>query len=164
MRAHTALIIAGTAALGGGVAGSAGALPAFTVAAKAKTASTSTQGTLKAITVGRKATFDRLVFRFSGATPGYSVKFVPQVQPIAGDGHISVLGQRFLQISLTPTVNGSSANAASVITPLFPTLRQVKGAGDFEGEIAYGAGLSKHAGFRVFTLSSPRRVVIDVAH
>jgi hypothetical protein len=42
-------------------------------------------------------------------------------------------------------------------------LRQVKGAGDFEGTVSFGLGLASTSGFRVFTLSGPDRLVVDVA-
>jgi hypothetical protein len=50
------------------------------------------------------------------------------------------------------------------VTPRCPNLRQVKGAGDFEGVVSFGLGLRHKAGFRVFRLTGPTRIVIDVAH
>lgn len=165
MGIRTTSIIVGVVALTAGTAGSATASPAFTTAPKAKAASPATlPATLARITVGRHPTFDRIVFRFTGQAPGYRVQYVPQVIQDGSGLPVALLGRRFLQIRLEPTVNGSSINAPSVITPRFPTLRQLKRAGDFEAVIAYGAGLSKRAGFRVFTLSSPRRIVVDVSH
>jgi hypothetical protein len=41
---------------------------------------------------------------------------------------------------------------------------QVRAAGDFESYLSFGVGLSQQAGFSVFTLTQPYRVVIDVAH
>ena len=52
----------------------------------------------------------------------------------------------------------------SVKTPLCPNLRQVKLAGDFEGVVSFGLGLRRKTGFRVFRLTGPTRIVIDVAH
>lgn len=162
---RTTSIIVGVVALAGSVAGSAAALPAFTTAPKTRTVSPTTpQATLTQVTVGRHATFDRIVFRFTGSTPGYRVKYVPQVIQDGSGLPVTLLGSRFLQIRFEPTVNGSSANAPATITPRFPTLRQIKRAGDFEGVINFGAGLSKRAGFRLFTLASPRRIVLDMAH
>lgn len=46
----------------------------------------------------------------------------------------------------------------------YPALLQVRAAGDFESYLSLGIGLSQRAGFRVFTLTQPYRVVIDVAH
>ena len=52
----------------------------------------------------------------------------------------------------------------NVITPRCPNLRQIKNAGDFEGYVTFGLGLRSKTGFRVFRLSGPSRIVIDVAH
>ncbi len=165
MNTRTTSIIAGAVALSAGAVGSATALPAFTTAAKSRTVSPTTpQATLAQVTVGRHAAFDRIVFRFTGSTPGFRIQYVPQVIHDGSGLPVTLLGHRFLQIRFEPTVNGSSSNAPAVITPRFPTLRQIKRAGDFEGVITFGAGLSKRAGFRAFTLASPRRIVVDMAH
>ncbi len=52
----------------------------------------------------------------------------------------------------------------STLTPLCSNLRQVKGAGDFEGVVSFGLGLRRKTGFRVFRLTAETRIVIDVAH
>ena len=51
-----------------------------------------------------------------------------------------------------------------MLTPQCPNLLQVKKAGDFEGVVSFGFGLRRMTGFRVFRLTNPTRVVIDVAH
>lgn len=162
---RTTRVIIGALAATGCATGTAVALPPFTTSAKVQTASPSTpQATLAGLTVGRHTTFDRLVFRFTGSTPGYRVEYVPRVIQDGSGLPVALLGRRFLQIRFEPTRNGSSANAPRTLTPRFPTLRQVKAAGDFEGVLNYGAGLSRRVGFRVITLTAPRRIVIDVAH
>jgi hypothetical protein len=45
-----------------------------------------------------------------------------------------------------------------------PMLLQARAAGDFESYLSFGIGLNQRTGFRVFTLTQPYRVVIDVAH
>jgi hypothetical protein len=49
----------------------------------------------------------------------------------------------------------------NVVMPLCPNLRQGKTAGDFEGVVTFGLGLRRKTGFR---LTSPKRLVVDVAH
>jgi len=51
-----------------------------------------------------------------------------------------------------------------VLTPLCSNVRQIKLAGDFEGVVSFGIGTRRKTGFRVFRLTAPNRVVIDVAH
>lgn len=165
MKVSVKSVIGVSVALGATWVGSASALPAFTTAAKARVAPSSTpQATLTAVTVGRHAGFDRMVFRWRTSTPGYRVQYVPQ---LVGDGSgepYPILGRRFLAISFFPHVNAGTPGVASTLTPRFPTLRQLKVRGTFEAVLTAGAGLSKRSGFRVFTLTNPRRIVIDVAH
>jgi hypothetical protein len=61
------------------------------------------------------------------------------------------------------TSNGTTDLIPNVMTPLCPNLRQMKDAGDFEGVVTLGLGLRRRTGFRVFRLTNPTRVVIDVA-
>ena len=49
-------------------------------------------------------------------------------------------------------------------TPRFPMLLQVKEAGDFEGVVSFGVGVRRRTGFRAIHLSSPGRIVLDLAH
>jgi hypothetical protein len=50
------------------------------------------------------------------------------------------------------------------MSPLCANLQQVKAVGDFEGVVSFGLGLRRKTGFRVFRLTDPTRIVIDVAH
>jgi AMIN domain len=51
-----------------------------------------------------------------------------------------------------------------MLTPEFPTLRQVRISADYEAVVSFGLGLRDRVGFRVFGLTNPTRVVVDVAH
>ena len=46
--------------------------------------------------------------------------------------------------------------------PRRPALRQVRFAGDFEGQVSFGLGVSDRGGFRVSELRNPTRVAVDV--
>lgn len=160
-------LIAASVAVGATWIGATSALslPAFTTAPKVVVAPDSTpQSTLTKVTVGRHATFDRVVFRFRTSTPGYRVQYVPQLVDDGSGDPYPILGRRFLSIAFYPHVNAATPGVPRAITPLFPTLRQVKVRGTFEAILTAGAGLSKRNGFRVFTLTNPRRIVIDVRH
>ena len=79
-----------------------------------------------------------------------------------------LLGSRRIRIILRDArahrEDGTSNLLPRVLTPRCPNLRQVKLAGDFEGQVTFGLGLRARKGFRVFRLTQPTRVVIDVAH
>ena len=124
---------------------------------------------LTGVRVGRHDTYDRTVFDFTGGTPGYRVEYAPLYTEGAGD-LVHLEGAQTLSIHFHPAfahdpeTYAPTANLRQVLTPRFPTLRQVKFGGDFEGYVSAGLGLADRVGFRVFTLANPYRVGVDVAH
>jgi hypothetical protein len=149
-----------------GPIGTAAALPPFTTTGKSTPDSPTRE--LVAFRAARHATFDRLVFQFRGGVPGYNVRYVPRVIQDGSGATVALLGTRFLAVRFAAarahSENGSTSNVTRVRTPLLPAVRQVKLAGDFEGVVSYGAGISGRKGFRVFRLTGPPRIVVDVRH
>jgi len=132
--------------------------------ATTRTAAPSHAGYLAAVSVGQHATYDRVVFTFSQGVPGYSIGYVNEVLSDAKGDLVTLPGQAFLRIVFHPSSGYQTYSGPGTITPIFPTLLQVRAAGDFESYLSFGVGLSQRAGFRVFTLTPPYRVVVDVAH
>jgi hypothetical protein len=121
------------------------------------------QVVIQSVTVGRHAGFDRVVFTARDGIPAVAVKYVPQVVADPSGQPVSLLGAAFLSVSLRNTAWQTSPSPQPTLTPGFPALRQLKGAGEFEAVASYGIGQATKAGFRVFTLTAPNRVVIDLA-
>jgi hypothetical protein len=130
---------------------------------------------LTAVTVGTHSSFDRVVFQFAGGLPGYRAGYVAAVWQDARGTPVPLPGQAFLRVVFHPASqvrqnpSGSPATTRtytgpSTLSPYYPTLLQVSTAGDFEGHLSFGIGLSGRAGLRVFALANPGRVVIDVTH
>ena len=141
-------------------------LPPFTTAPKTATGSGG-QAELFDAATGCHATFDRFVVRGRLATPGYDVRYVSKIVADGSGKTISLLGTKRIRIVIRQARGHTNAGAnllPSVITPLCSNLRQVKKAGDFEGVVSFGLGLRRKTGFRVFRLTGPTRVVVDVAH
>jgi hypothetical protein len=141
----------------------AGALPAFGTGPVTVPGSGAGQVTITSVTVGRHddERYDRIVFAVTGGLPTVTASYVTQVIHDGSGNPVPLLGSAFIQVSMRSTTSGSPQGT---ITPAgFLALRQVKGAGDFEAVTSYGIGQSARAGFRVFTLTGPTRVVIDVA-
>jgi hypothetical protein len=116
---------------------------------------------------GCHSTFDRFVIRARFATPGYDVRYVSQIVADGSGNPVSLLGTKRIRIIIRNARGHTNSGAnllPSVITPRCSNLRQIKKAGDFEGVVTYGLGLRRRTGFRVFRLTAPTRVVIDVAH
>jgi hypothetical protein len=111
--------------------------------------------------------YDRIVMRFRFARPGYDVRFVTKIVPPSGVP-VSLPGRAKLRVRLEPARAHAVATGAAllprVLTPHCTNPRRVRLAEDFEGVVTFGLGLDHRAGFRVLRLTSPTRVVVDVAH
>lgn len=139
-----------------------GALPAWRTTAAVHNPDPSVHPVhITGVRVGHHATFDRVVIDINGPLPGYRVRYVDAVIQDGSGAVVPLRGRYFIQVSIWPT-STVHHSPQGTWTPLFPMLRQVKGAGDFEGMTSYGLGLAGKKGFRVFGLSEPRRLVIDV--
>jgi hypothetical protein len=141
-------------------------LPPFTTAPKTS-AGSGGQAELFAAAAGCHSTYDRFVIRGRLARPGYDVRYVNRIVADGSGNPISLLGTKRIRVVIRPARGHTSAGAnllPRVLTPLCSNLRQVKKAGDFEGVVTYGLGLRRRTGFRVFRLTAPTRIVVDVAH
>jgi hypothetical protein len=148
------------------LAAAAFGLPPFTTAPKTAGGSGG-QAELFGAAAGCHATFDRLVIRARSATPRYDVRYVNRIVADGSGRPVSLLGTKRIRVVIRDArghTQGGTNLLPSVITPLCSNLRQVKLAGDFEGVVTFGLGLRRKTGFRVFRLTGPTRVVIDVAH
>ena len=141
-------------------------LPAFTTAPKTA-APRGDAAELSNAAAGCHQTFDRFVVRARFATPGYDVRYVPRIAADPSGQTVSLLGARRIRIRLNLAAGHDNRGRnllAGTLTPRCPNLLQVKKAGDFEGTVSFGLGVKRVTGFRVFRLTNPTRVVIDVAH
>lgn len=145
---------------------SAQALPPFTTAAKTS-ASSGGQAELFGAGAGCHATFDRFVIRARFARPGYDVRYVNRIVEDGSGDPVPLQGTRRIRVIVRDArghTQGGTNLIPRTLTPACANLRQVKDAGDFEGQVTFGLGLRRRTGFRVFRLTSPTRIVIDVAH
>jgi hypothetical protein len=117
--------------------------------------------------------FDRLVFEFNGnQVPGYSVKY-GQSAIACGSGQdqtVFVGGgsppAALLLIDIRPAAaHDQNGNVTAIrdLQPNLATLKRAFGICDFEGVVQYAVALSAQKPFKVSTLQSPPRLVIDIA-
>ena len=142
------------------------ALPPFTTSAKSS-ASSGGQAEVYNAAAACHSTFDRFVIRARSATPGYDVRYVNRIFEDGSGDPVALLGTKRIRVLVRDArghTQGGTNLLPRVITPRCSNLRQVKDAGDFEGQVTFGLGLSRRTGFRVFRLTGPTRIVIDVAH
>lgn len=126
--------------------------------------------TVTDIRLGRHGGFDRVVFEVRGTgTPGWDVRYVDQASSQGRGDPIAVDGDAILQVTLTgmgyPHDTGVdewsgpdplSSGATKVVT-------EVAFDGTFEGTTVAFVGTSGRVPFRVYSLSGPTRVVLEVA-
>jgi hypothetical protein len=124
--------------------------------------------TLVGLRAGRHPGFDRVVFQLDGPIPSYySVRYVPVVRLDGSGERLRLRGNAFLEVVVrAPTHDEDYRPVLSPtrLRPDFPALREVSAPGSFEGQTTAGIGVTRKVGFRVFELTSPTRIVIDLAH
>jgi hypothetical protein len=105
------------------------------------------------------------VIDVNGSPSGYSVEYVDTVRAEGSGAPLYVPGGARLAVvahhpagALPYGVNQRAANVDG-----FPVLRSVTYGGSFEGYTTYGVGVRARLPFRVFTLTNPGRIVVDVA-
>lgn len=125
-----------------------------------KVSGVGSQAHITAVRAGTNECYDRLVFDINGPVAGYSVRYVSNVfaegtgavLPVTGGAKLEVVVRSLSDTTRMPRVNG------------FPTFRSVIYGGSFEGQSTFGLGVRARLPMRVFTLTNPSRVVVDVAH
>ena len=148
------------------LAAAAFGLPPFTTAPKTS-AGSGGQAELFAVAAACHPTFDRFVIRARFASRATTCDTSARSSP-TDPGNRSRCSAPSASTSSCVT-RGDTRQQARIScrasqTPLCSNLRQVKKAGDFEGVVSFGLGLRRRTGFRVFRLSAPTRIVVDVAH
>jgi hypothetical protein len=124
--------------------------------------------TLVGLRAGRHAGFDRVVFQLDGPIPShYSVRYVPVVRLDGSGAPLPLRGTAFLEVVVRAPTHDHDYRPVLTPTrlrPDFPALREVNAPGSFEGQSTAGIGVAQRVGFRVQELTSPTRIVIDLAH
>lgn len=133
------------------------------------------QALLTDVRIGTHSGYERIVFEFEGTTvPGYRVGWADG--PITADGSgevVDVKGDAALEIVMQPASGVDLSSSEPDITYDGPgriptagrttTITDLVRTGDFEAVLSWAAGATERVPFRVSTLRSPTRVVIDLA-
>lgn len=110
--------------------------------------------------------WERIVFEFEGGLPGAEVRYVPSVSgcgsgmPVSLQG-TSVLSVRFENAAQHNEVGQSTFGPQTVAGP-GNTILEAKQWCDFEAVLGWAMGVKADQNFKVTTLDSPPRLVIDV--
>jgi hypothetical protein len=111
--------------------------------------------------------FDRAVFTFDAAIPGYHVEYVDKPTYRCGSGEALFLeGQAWLLIRMQPAQAHDEAGNATITersrTLDLPVLREAAMTCDFEADVTWVLGLTSPGGYRITELDGPARLVVDV--
>jgi hypothetical protein len=128
------------------------------------------------VRAGAHRCFDRAAFEFhtsKAGAPGYRVSY--EEAPVREDGSgrpVPVRGDAVLVVRLSPArdtdLSGAGAPSATYRGPEAVEPRggtrivEVRRVSSFESAVKWAIGLDRHRPFRVTTLQSPPRVVVDV--
>jgi hypothetical protein len=109
--------------------------------------------------------YDRFVLQFDGIVPTYSVKRQPKpVFPMGASGQtVTLSGTAGVLITVhSATGNTTFAGSTDLIHSDYAVIKEARQLQDFEGTVAWGLGINKPSCMRVFTLSGPARLVVDL--
>jgi hypothetical protein len=128
---------------------------------------------LEDVDLARHEGYDRVVFRFKKAVPGYRVAYVEP--PLTEDGSgapVKVDGTAFVSVRMEPASGFDLNTGEGVLVYKGPrrisgedagtsVVRELVRTGDFEAVLTWAVGLSDQVDFRVQTLDDPPRLVVD---
>ena len=133
-------------------------------------ATNETTALLTDVRAARHEGFDRVVFQFRDALPGYDIRYVSR--PVQQDGSgkvVSITGNYVVQIRMENALDADLTQASAPLTytgpqrfnPATPEVGELARAGGFEGVLTWVAGLQDRVDFRVTTLTAPARLIVD---
>jgi hypothetical protein len=114
---------------------------------------------------GEEPGYDRFVLQFDSIVPTYSVK--RQTKPVfslgASGQTVTLSGTAGVLVTVHSATGATTfVGPTDLIHPEFQVLKEARQTQDFEGYVSWGLGLSRTTCMRVFTLSDPARLVVDL--
>lgn len=124
---------------------------------------------LRAVRTAEQEGFDRVVFEFAEAVPGYHIEYVDHPVRQCGSGEVmDVAGDGWLQVRLLPAQAHTEAGETTVAERErhlgFVVLRELESACDFEADVTWILGVASPNPYRILELADPPRLVVDVRH
>jgi hypothetical protein len=118
---------------------------------------------LTAVRAARQDSGDRVVFEFSDRVPGYRVGYASGPVTNTEGKEVAVAGQARLVVRMEAATGAETYSGPGRVSGAGTTaVTEVARVEDFEGVLSWVIGAKGEAPFRVTTLESPPRVVIDV--
>ncbi|MEU4523872.1 hypothetical protein AB0F52_34790 [Amycolatopsis sp. NPDC024027] len=147
-------------------------LLAGTLAAAGPAQADSTTPALTNIRTGLTPGFDRIVLDLSAGTLPTLINYrlTDELTSDPSGEIVWLTGEYFIEVSALPLVaHDANGNPTFTVPPKFRTrnlanVMAVAVTGDFEAQTSIGIGVRSRTAVNVFTLTSPNRIVIDIAH
>jgi hypothetical protein len=119
--------------------------------------------------------YDRLVFQFTGGTPGYTIRYGTSAGRTRRGHRIRLGGRSFVTLvfkwasAWRLNLTGAPPRLRTYSGPRTLKLRlpgvvQVRLVGDSRGYLRFGAGLRGRLPVRAYRLTGARRIVVFIAH
>jgi hypothetical protein len=137
-------------------------LPAY-ACADAKGGKTGAANVIAART-SKQNGYDRFVLQFDGIVPSYTV--TRQAKPVfttSSNESITLSGTAGILITATSATGTTTfTGSRDLVHNDYPVIKEAREIQDFGGSVSWGLGLSKPTCMRVFTLTDPARLVVDL--
>lgn len=119
---------------------------------------------MTAARVGTAAGYDRFVIEYDGPVPVFqvSLRASPTFTQDGSGRQLTLQGEAGVLVRVEHGTGYPNYRGPTDFTPAYPALKEARLTGDFEGVTQWGLGVSSGSCLRVFTLSGPDRLVIDV--
>jgi hypothetical protein len=119
------------------------------------------------VRAGSHQGFDRVVFEFDGAVPEHTVSYVDRLVEDGTGDPVSLSGSADLEVVFRGAnahrEDGSPTVSPRRFSPNLTAVKEIAQTGDFEAVVSYGIGVDQRRPLKVFTLSEPSRLVVDVS-
>jgi len=112
-----------------------------------------------------QAGYDRFVLQFDGIVPTFAVKRQPKpVFTMGASGEsVTLSGTAGVLVTVhSATGNTTFTGSTDLIHSDYAVIKEARQVQDYEGTVAWGLGISKPTCMRVFTLTDPARLVVDL--
>ncbi|MFZ2510348.1 MAG: hypothetical protein WAW85_04570 [Gordonia sp. (in: high G+C Gram-positive bacteria)] len=130
-------------------------------------ASESARLSVTGVRVGRHDGFDRVVFDLAGTpSPGWMARFTDDPRRAGSGDRVEIAGRSAIQVTITGIGYPSDTGVEPFIGAVGGEggVTQVDVAGPFEGQaVAFIGSAAENPAVRISTLSSPTRLVVDIA-
>lgn len=128
---------------------------------------TAEQAILVAVRIGRNEGFDRFVLEFAGeAVPGGTIRYAEEAITCGAGEPTELAGAAVLTVEVLPAaahdLQGMATVADQELAGTGDTILEARSICDFEGVVAWALGVVAEREFRVFRLTEPARLVVDV--